>query len=781
MNEELWYTSPAKSFTEALPLGNGSLGAVVYGGVPKERITLNLDTFWSGTGKKTEKKMNLHDLDMVRGLIFDGQYRKAEEYIKDNMLGNYNESYMPLGEIDYRFTDITDFQSYNRKLNLKAGILTSSFRANDRMYIIEQFISYTDKVFVTRIKSDIPNSINLEISLTGKVKHNIYLENEMCMILSGNAPACVQPNYVVCDNPILYQMDHPGMAYGLCVKVQQESGKSEKMTEGIRVANASVVTLYTSAADGYQGFQKPIDVFPKSCEKKSMEMAEKAETVGYDTLKERHIADYDSVYKDVRLELGDEKTDLPTDVQLEDFRNGKKNLNLYSLFFHYNRYLMIASSRRGSQPANLQGIWNESLRPVWSSNWTININTQMNYWPVCVCNLLECYEPLIDMVQELSESGKETAKNQYHCKGWAANHNVDLWRQTGPVGGEPKYAYWPMGGVWLSMQIFDYYQYTGDVQYLKDKIYPVIRGSVEFCNDWLVEDADGKCYTAPSTSPENTFLDEKGRECGVSHSSTLDIALIKELFQIYIEMCETLSIKDRLLMEVKERMQHLPEYQVGKHGQLQEWFEDFDEADPCHRHFSPLFALYPGNSIEKEKTPVLAQACEKFLERRLSGQNGHIGWSCAWLINLWARLGKGNQALYYLDRLLKKSVYNNLFDLHPPLGETEGEREVFQIDGNFGAASGIANMLLESMEEGFSVLPALPDEWKKGSVRGLMAQGKIIVNIIWEDNRLKEVEFVSPICQNIKIYDCTSGMMQEFHLESNVTETWKPGQQKVIN
>lgn len=435
---------------------------------------------------------------------------------------------------------------------------------------------------------------------------------------------------------------------------------------------------------------------------------------------------------------------------------------------------MIACSRKGAQPANLQGLWNESIRPVWSSNWTININTQMNYWPACPCNLTECHEPLLSMLEELSVGGRHTAQMQYHCRGWAANHNVDLWRQTGPVNGEPKYAYWPMGGVWLSVQIYDYFKYTRSLNCLKERIYPVMLGAVTFCMDWLQLGQDGKYYTAPSTSPENAFIDNAGRVCSVSCTSTLDLALIKELFINFLEACAILGIEEAFTKDVKQRLVLLPEFQVGSYGQLQEWSQDFIESDAGHRHFSPVFALYPGNSISRKKQPKLALACKKLIERRTAHHGGQIGWSCAWLINLWARLGDGNSALFYLKQLLKNSVYDNLFDLHPSLGETGGESEVFQIDGNFGSASGVAHLLLESGNGEIEVLPALPDAWEKGRVEGLLAEGNVTVSIEWENRKLKKADLLSPIPQQLKVYDGTSTLHQEIRLQKNETFSWQP-------
>lgn len=774
MNKKLWFTSPAEAFKEALPLGNGSLGAIVYGGVPKEHISLNSDTFWSGTGQKKGKNIDSQELEHVRKLIFSQQYWEAEKYTETHMLGNYNESYMPLGELQYDFPTIKDYEDYNRILDMEDGILTTTFRANGGFYKTEMFISYKDNVFVIKISAALPGSIHMNLSMTSKVRHTLSAEGDSDLVLSGKAPSSVQPNYIRCDQPISYDPDSPGMSCCVQLKVSQEDGERVGEGDEIRITNATTVILYVAAADGYRGFGAPIKTLPQPCVRECADRLEAVSAVGFDALKERHVRDYHMVYKHVQLDLGQKTPELPINVRLEKYRQGDEDLGLYSLFFHYNRYLLVSCSRKGNQPSNLQGIWNDNIRPPWSSNWTININTQMNYWPACSCNLTECYEPLLSMVQELSEAGQDTAREQFHCRGWVANHNVDLWRYTGPVGGKPLFAYWPMGGVWLSAQIFDYYKYTLDVQCLRERIYPVMRGSVLFCLDWLILGEDGTYYTAPSTSPENAFLDREGRTCSVSYSSTMDVGLMKELFMNFIEACGILNMEDPLLPDVKEHLAGLPDYQTGRFGQLQEWMEDFEETDPGHRHFSPLFGLYPGSSISRERDSDMLPACKKLLERRIGHQGKEIGWSCAWLVNLWAKLGDGNRALSFLEQLLKHSVYDNLFDLHPPLGKAKGEREVFQIDGNFGSAAGVANMLLESSKGAMKVLPALPDQWPDGSVRGLLAQGNIVVDILWKQGKLEEADLCSPISQTVRVEDGTSGAFRDISLEQNKIYSWRP-------
>ena len=764
MNKTLKYISPAKSFTEALPLGNGSLGAMVYGGVPEEKITLNYDTFWSGTGHREEKEIDSSTLEQARKLIFEEKFWEAEEYMKKNMLGFYNESYMPLGILSYVFEKVDEPKEYVRFLDLENAIFTSKFKNNETEYISKMFISNPAKALVIKITANGMDKLDLKVKLDSEVQHTIKTEKDCCLYVSGNAPSNVQPNYVACENPIVYDEKNPGMAFCCYLQVTHKGGTVSADLDGLKIQEAEEVVFYLTAADGYKKYNQRIETNPEVCEKSCGNQIQKLNSKTYKELEEEHIADYQSVYKNVSLELEEIENDLPTDERLKRVQNGKQDLGLSCLFFHYNRYLMIACSRKGTQPANLQGIWSESIRPVWSSNWTININTEMNYWLNGPCNLIESFTAFVDFVEELSHAGEETAKKQCHCLGWTANHNVDIWRQTGPVDGEPKYAYWPMGGVWLCSQSYEYYRYSRDLEYLKNKIYPSLRGSVLFCLDWLQQREDGLYYTAPSTSPENTFKDGEGHVCGVSYMTTMDLAIIKELFANYLEACNVLGIKEDLIEQVNERSKLLPNYQIGRTGKIQEWIKDFEEFDVGHRHFSPVFGFHPGHSIKKTDTE-LVKACQKFIEEKVANYKQQIGWSCAWLINLWARLGDGTKANYYYEELLRQSVYNNLFDLHPPLGETEGEREVFQIDGNFGSASAVAEMLLSSEDGKITILPALPESWESGKVKGLLAVGGVEVDIAWKNKKPISISLCSSVDQSINIFYGNKKLTEKIELK----------------
>lgn len=451
--------------------------------------------------------------------------------------------------------------------------------------------------------------------------------------------------------------------------------------------------------------------------------------------------------------------ELFTDGSLNTFAK-HTNVDTHSRLICYD----ILDLGKQLQPIGMLVVLDSILNRITQNRAKGRNNTEMNYWLNGPCNLIESFTAFVDFVEELSHAGEETAKKQCHCSGWTANHNVDIWRQTDPVDGEPKYAYWPMGGVWLCSQSYEYYRYSRDLEYLKNKIYPSLRGSVLFCLDWLQQREDGLYYTAPSTSPENTFKDGEGHVCGVSYMTTMDLAIIKELFANYLEACNVLGIKEDLIEQVNERSKLLPNYQIGRTGKIQEWIKDFEEFDVGHRHFSPVFGFHPGHSIKKTDTE-LVKACQKFIEEKVANYKQQIGWSCAWLINLWARLGDGTKANYYYEELLRQSVYNNLFDLHPPLGETEGEREVFQIDGNFGSASAVAEMLLSSEDGKITILPALPESWESGKVKGLLAVGGVEVDIAWKNKKPISISLCSSVDQFINIFYGNKKLTEKIELK----------------
>lgn len=730
METKLWYKTQATSFTQALPIGNGSLGAMVYGKVPEEYISLNIDTLWSGTGRKQDKYLDRSILEEAKKLSLSGKYYEADKLVEKNLLGEYNESYMPLGILKYRYINIDKPWEYKRELDLEKAIVKTNFLSGDVEYTSEIFASYPARAIVLSIRASKKSALNIEFALESKLKVDIIADKSFS-IVKGFAPSHVEPNYVDSNNPIIYDENNSGMPFCTYMEIESEDGIITANSNKIYVKAASEIRIILTADTGYLKRKYSIDYDINRCIQACKKRMEGIRDKSYTYILQEHLNDYQKLFYKSIFKLESETIKGDTSERIKLFREGSEDLGLYCLYYHYGRYLLISSSRKGSEASNLQGIWSEELRPAWSSNFTININTQMNYWPAGVCNLLECYEPLLSLLKDLSVAGKDTAKKNFYCEGWVANHNVDIWRSTKAVAGMAKYAFWPMGGVWLSTSLFEYYKYTRDKDLLNKEIYPILKGSAEFCLSWLKKSDDGYYHTPLSTSPENTFYDKDGRECAISYSSTMDIALIKELFKDILYSSRILKIEDDFIAKLKRVYAKLPPYKIGKDGKLQEWIEDFSEVNKGHRHFSPLFAFFPGTTISDKENEKFIAAVEKFIEIRLENGGGHTGWSLAWIINLYAKLGNVEKALKYLRELIANSSYDNLLDLHPPLGENEFEKVVFQIDGNFGGISGIANMLLKCINGKDEMSKNLTKIWKKGSISGLLDFEGKEVNLEW--------------------------------------------------
>lgn len=730
METKLWYKTQATSFTQALPIGNGSLGAMVYGKVPEEYISLNIDTLWSGTGRKQDKYLDRSILEEAKKLSLSGKYYEADKLVEKNLLGEYNESYMPLGILRYRYINIDKPWEYKRELDLEKAIVKTNFLSGDVEYTSEIFASYPARAIILSIRASKKSALNIEFALESKLKVDIIADKSFS-IVKGFAPSHVEPNYVDSNNPIIYDENNSGMPFCTYMEIESEDGIITANSNKIYVKAASEIRIILTADTGYLNRKYSIDYDINRCIQACKKKMEGIRDKSYTYILQEHLNDYQKLFYKSIFKLESETIKGDTSERIKLFREGSEDLGLYCLYYHYGRYLLISSSRKGSEASNLQGIWSEELRPAWSSNFTININTQMNYWPAGVCNLIECYEPLLSLLKDLSVAGKETAKKNFYCEGWVANHNVDIWRSTKAVAGMAKYAFWPMGGVWLSTSLFEYYKYTRDKDLLNKEIYPILKGSAEFCLSWLEKLDDGYYHTPLSTSPENTFYDKDGRECAISYSSTMDIALIKELFKDILYSSRILKIEDDFIAKLKRVYAKLPPYKIGKDGKLQEWIEDFSEVNKGHRHFSPLFAFFPGTTISDKENEKFIAAVEKFIEIRLENGGGHTGWSLAWIINLYAKLGNVEKALKYLRELIANSSYDNLLDLHPPLGENEFEKVVFQIDGNFGGISGIANMLLKCINGKGEISKNLTKIWKKGSISGLLDFEGKEVNFEW--------------------------------------------------
>ncbi|MBZ4037418.1 glycoside hydrolase family 95 protein [Flavobacterium sp. 17A] len=748
---KLQYDKPAVEWTEALPIGNGTSGAIVFGRVDAELIQLNEATLWSGG--PVQKNVNpdaFKNLALIREALTKEDFEKANALTK-NMQGPYSESFMPLGDLILK----QDFggkktESYNRSLDIQTGLAVTNFKVEGVNYKREIFASAPAQCIVIKLSADQVKKLSITIDAASLLRNEKLVENES-LVLKGKAPSHSDPSYIDYNKePVIYEdaSGCRGMRFELIVKPIVKD--SEVTAEGNKlvIKNASEILLFVSAATSFNGFDKCPDSEGKDEHKFAEATIKKAVAKKYDALLKEHKADFQKFFNRVSLKLNEKETskaNLPTDIRLEKYAKGEKDAGLEALFFQYGRYLLISCSRTHNAPANLQGIWNQKLRAPWSSNYTTNINVQMNYWPVESGNLSELFFPLNDFIKNVSVTGAETAKSYYHANGWVLHHNSDIWAMTNPVGdfgqGDPMWANWYMGANWLSRHLWEHYEYTGDIAYLK-KVYPIIKGAAEFSLDWLQKDKNGYLVTMPSTSPENIYYYDGKKKGTVTTASTMDIGIIKDLFENTIEASTILNTDLEFRQTINKAKSELFPFQVGGKGQLLEWYKDFEEEDPHHRHTSHLYALHPANLISPLKTPELAAAAKKTLELR--GDDG-TGWSLAWKVNMWARLLDGNHAYQLFKnqlRLTKENnteysrhggCYPNLFDAHPP----------FQIDGNFAGTAGVIEMLMQSQNKEIHLLPALPDAWTDGEIKGITAKGNFTVDIKWNAGKMSEVKIVS--------------------------------------
>ena len=683
-----------------------------------------------------------------RQALLDGDFELATELCR-NMQGPYNQSYQPLGDLWIDFLHGEEVTDYRRELDLTNGLATVSYRAAGDTYRRTVFISYPDQALVLRLESSRAGGLEFDVRLDSQLRHTTNASPRGELSLSGKAPSHVDPNYLRdSENPIIYDdaPDGKGMTFAARLRVITDGGTVGSEADRLQIRKATHATVLLTAATSFNGPQRSPSRDGR--DPVALAQADLAQVVdkSYGLLQETHRNDFEPLMQRVSLDLGHDAdvVALPTDQRLARHGQGKADNHLEMLLFQYGRYLLVSSSRPGSQPVNLQGIWNDKIRPPWSDNWTMNINVQMSYWPAEVCNLSECHEPLFRMLQECVEPGQRSAQVFYGCGGWLTHHNVDLWRQTAPVGnhghGHPRWANWPMGGAWTCQHLMEHYRFTGDKAFLRDQAYPLMRGAAQFCLEWLIEDGEGHLVTAPSTSPENVFLwPERDKLCSVSMASTMDMSLIWNLFSDCIDAAEILESDEEFREKLRDARTRLYPLKIGKHGQLQEWFRDWDRPEDHHRHMSHLVGFFPGRHILYHTQPELTAGVRKSLTMREEGKN--VGWSVAWKICLGARLHDGQFCHEMIEQKFRRNLLPNLLGHCPPM----------IMDSNFGYSAGVAEMLVQSHEGEIELLPALPAAWPQGEVHGLRTRGGFEVSLAWEGGRLLWAEFDSLLGNPLQI------------------------------
>lgn len=769
---KLWYDHPAEYFEQTLVMGNGRMGASIFGGVASDTLYLNDATLWSGEPVKPGVNPEAHTyVPLIREALNREDYKTADK-LSRKMQGAFSQSYLPLGTLVLDFQHKGTPTEYYRELDISQALTRVNYQVDGVSYSREYFVSHPAQVMAVKLSADKAGMLSFDLGFISKLNYTASSKGDG-LDANGYAPYHTEPLYMKgAKEPIRYD-ENRGTRFAARCKIENKGGSVTAENGVLKVRGAKQAVIYVSVSTSFNGFDK--DPCKEGLDEKMIAHGQLIRSAGkgYDVLKEEHLKDYTSLYNRFAIDLGTAEN-IPTDQRLERYASGAQDKYLEALYVQFGRYLLISSSRTPGVPANLQGIWNPHLRPPWSSNYTANINVEENYWLAESTNLSEMHEPLLGFIKNLSKTGVATARDFLGVGGWASCHNTDIWALSNPVGGfgsgGPYWANWYFGGVWLSTHLWERYDYTRDNEYLSS-VWPVMKGAVQFCLEWMVEDKHGRLITSPSTSPECRYTTPEGYKGGVLYGATCDLAMIRELFAQAIKTCDILDMDQPLKKEMERALERLHPYTIGAKGHLVEWYHDWDNVR--NRHTTHLFGLHPGTHITPDKTPELAQACRRALELR--GERA-TGWAMGWRINLWARLFDGNQAYKMLRWLLNPvkaegkvhsttmvgGTYPNLLDAHPP----------FQIDGNFGAAAGVVQMLVQSSENEIRILPALPDAWDKGSIRGARTRGGFEVSFDWSEHKLRTLTISSEVGGKTTVI--SGSQTQKVNLEKggSVTLDW---------